>query len=307
MLSTLPSGFTSGRKSSNLSPMISLVRSLWDARNLLLNLVRRDLTVRYKSTVLGFFWSFAKPLAYMVIYQVVFGGVLEIEIRQKGIPYALHVLAGVLPWTFFIGATGEAMNSILASANLVKKVKLPLAVFPAAAVCSHAVHFALAMVVLVGVMIFFGLPPGPLFLLVPAVAALQILLIMAVSLALSSLNVFYRDVASIWEVIGAAWFYATPIIYPSYNAAAYFHRKGLDWAYWLYLANPMASITLAYRRLMLYGALGGAGEAGAPLELEIPDGQLLASLGLALALSLAGLWLAKGLFGRLSRRLADEL
>lgn len=279
--------------------MIALFKSLWNARNLLANLVRRDLTVRYRSTVLGFFWSFAKPLAYMLIYQVIFGAILHFRILQEEIPYALHVLAGVLPWTFFTGATSEAMNSILASANLVKKVKLPLAVFPAAGVISHGIHFALAMIVLTLFMIGFGLAPGPAFLLLPLVAALQVLLILAVSLALSALNVFYRDVVSVWEVVAAAWFYATPIIYPAYEALNYFEARGWEWAKILYMANPMTPLVLGYRRLTLYGALEGAR--------EIPDSQLVVWLGVACVISLAALAGANAIFTRLARRFADEL
>jgi ABC-type polysaccharide/polyol phosphate export permease len=279
--------------------MISLFRSLWHARNLLANLVRRDLTIRYKSSILGLFWSFAKPLAYMLIYQVIFGLILKIEIRESEIPYALHVLAGVLPWTFFIGATGEAMNSILVSANLVKKVKLPLAVFPAASVCSHAIHFLLAMVVLLAFMIGFGLTPGPAFMLLPAVFLLQFVLILAVSMLLAALNVFYRDVSSIWEVAGTAWFYATPIIYPAYQALDFFASRGWQWAEYLYMANPMTPVILGYRRLTLYGAVEGS--------TEIPDSQLLIWLGLAGGVAIVALGAANLIFNRLARRFADEL
>ncbi len=287
--------------------MIALTRSLWHSRNLLLNLVRRDLTVRYRSTVLGFFWSFAKPLAYMGIYHVIFGEMLDLRVRQPEIPYALHVLAGILPWTFFIGASGEAMGSILASANVVKKVKLPLEVFPAAAVCSHAVHFFLAMTVLVGGMVVVGLAPGPAFLLFPLIALLQLLLVAAVALFLAALNVFFRDVASLWEVIATGWLYATPIIYPAYVATEEFQRRGWDWAYWAFLANPMTPITIAYRRVMLYGALSPGEAQGSALHLEMDDAQLLGTLGMAGLVSLVLLAVAYRVFTRLSRRFADEL
>ncbi|MCH8332533.1 ABC transporter permease [Candidatus Sumerlaeota bacterium] len=282
---------------------IPLVGTLWQARNLLLNLVRRDLTVRYRSTVLGFFWSFAKPLAYMGIYYLIFTKIIAVELRQQEIPYALHVLAGILLWTFFTGAISEAMYSILNSANMVKKVKLPLEVFPTAAVCSHAVHFALAMIVVVPVMLLFGLVPGPLFLLLPALAALQFILILGVAFLLSALNVFYRDVASIWEVVSVAWFYATPIIYPAYYATEYFEQHNWGWMTWLYLANPMAPITIGYRRLMLYGSI----PSGAEKQLELQSAQLLGSLAMAVALSVILLWISWRIFSILSRHFADQL
>lgn len=287
--------------------MFDFFSSLWSSRNLLLNLVRRDLTVRYKSTVLGFFWSFAKPLAYMGIYHVVFGEILQLSILQPEIPYALHILAGVLPWTFFAGAGSEAMNSILSSANLVKKVHLPLEVFPVAAACSQAIHFALGMIVVVAVMIVFGLVPGPLFVLIPLLAALQFIWVVAVGMLLAALNVFYRDVASIWEVLSAAWFYATPIIYPAYAATDYFASRGWTWATWAYLLNPMAPITIAYRRVLLYGAIEPDAEGSGELALELPDSQLLVSIGITAVLGLGALWFSRWVFMRLARRFADEL
>lgn len=273
----------------------------------MLNLVRRDLTVRYRATVLGFFWSFLKPLAYMGIYHVIFGEIIGLTIRQEEIPYALHVLVALLPWTFFMSSSGEAMHSILDNANLIKKVKVPAAVFPIAAAISNSIHFALAMLVVVAAMIAWGLAPGPMFLLLPALFVLQFILVMSLSLILAALNVFFRDVVSIWEVAGAAWFYATPIIYPAYIALDYLSVKAPAWAHWLYLANPMTPITLGYRRIMLYGSLGGEGGATGPLDLEIGDMDLLVSIGLAAATSLCMLWIANRIFQQLSRRFADEL
>lgn len=287
--------------------MLEPVRSLWTARNLLINLVRRDLTVRYKSTVLGFFWSFAKPLAYMGIYYVVFGLILGLTLDQPEIHYALHVLTGVLPWMFFTGATGAAMNSILASANVVKKVKLPLEVFPVAAVLSEGVHFGLSMVVVVVVMIFFRLIPGPLFLIVPMLILIQLVLVLSVALLLAALNVYYRDVVSIWEVISAGWFYFTPILYPAGRATGYFADRGWDWAVWLYLANPLAPITIAYRRLMLYGAVDVPPGSTDYLKTEIPDSQLLVFIGVATLSSFVFLWFSHWVFAKLSPRFADKV
>lgn len=279
-----------------------MLSPLWKSRNLLFNLVRRDLTVRYRSTVLGFFWSFAKPLAYMGIYHLVFGRILALESGNPKIPYALFVLAGVLPWTFFTGAASEAMHSILASSNLVKKVKLPLEVFPIASVLSHAIHFGLAMLAVVGVMLAFGLVPGPTFLLLPLIAALQVIFILSIALLLSALNVYFRDIVSIWEVVAAAWFYTTPIIYPAARAMDFLRDRFGSWGALIYLANPMTAITLAYRRVTLYGSVADASGGT-----EIPDGEL--ALALALAALVSGLMLvvSHGVFMRLSRRFADEL
>ena len=287
--------------------MLEPVRSLWTARNLLINLVRRDLTVRYKGTVLGFFWSLARPLAYMGIYTVVFVLILGLKLDQTEIPYSLHVLTGLLPWMFFTGATGAAMNSILANANVVKKVKLPLEVFPVAAVLSEGVHFGLSMVVVVVVMILVGLIPGPLFLVVPMLALLQLVLVLGVSLLLAALNVYYRDVSRIWEVVSVGWFYFTPILYPAGMATGKLAERGGDWAVWLYLANPLAPITIAYRRLMLYGAIDVPPGSTGYLKLEITDSQLLVFIGVATLSSFIFLWFSHWVFAKLSRQFADKV
>jgi ABC-type polysaccharide/polyol phosphate export permease len=283
------------------------IRSMSAVRNLLLNLVRRDLTVRYKSTVLGFFWSFIKPLAMTAIFYVIFDRILNLGSQLNGrnpqgqpIPFALHLLAGMLAWTFFAGATGEAMNSILANGNLIKKVRLPLPVFPLAAVCSHMVHFVLGLLVLAALLIAWSFPPSLAYLLLPAVVALQFLMVYAVAMALAALNVFFRDVSSIWEVLTTAWFYATPIVYPVFMATSKLERTGHGWLKWLYLANPMTPIVLAYRRLMIYAAVPG-------LAPELPDTQLIASLGLCLGMSIALFILAWFVFSHFSKSFADEL
>jgi ABC-2 type transport system permease protein len=274
--------------------------------NLLYNLVRRDLTVRYKSTVLGFFWSFIKPLAMTAIFFVVFDKILHLDLREgERIPLALHMLAGILPWTFFAGATGEAMTVILANANLIKKVRLPLVVFPMATVCSHLVHFILALMVLVGLLIFLaGLPPTAAYLWLIPLIAVQCLLTLAVAMLLAALNVFFRDVSSIWEVLTTAWFYATPIIYPAYYVSERLRAYGgwlAEWGEWLYLLNPLTPLVLAYRQALIYASLD------APAAAEMPGIPLLPAVGLSLAISLILLWFSRKIFDHYSRMFADEL
>lgn len=279
-------------------------------RNLLYNLVRRDLTVRYKSTLLGFFWSFVKPLVLTGIFYVAFDRILKINLVEvadgghaaRGLS-ALYLLTGILSWTFFVGATSEAMNVMLANANLIKKVRLPLAVFPLAVVISHLIHFLLALLVLMGLLILNGLSPTPLFILVPLVVGLQFLLTLAVSLALAALNVFYRDIGSLWEVLTTAWFYATPIVYPIGKALEALGQLKPSWLKWIYLANPLAPIIMAYRRLMLYAAL----DQPARMIPRLPDGELMKSLGLCLILTLLLLGLAWKIFRHFSKSFADEL
>lgn len=274
------------------------LRELLAARGLLRRLVERDLAVRYRETSLGFLWALARPLALMAIYHAVFTWILPAPIREPRIPFALHILAGVLPWTFLAAAAGEALPCILANASLVKKVRLPLEVFPLAAVCAQAFHFGLAMLAMTAGAILLGLAPGPVLLLVPIVAAVQFLFVLAVALLLSSLEVFYRDVASVWEVGATGWFFATPIVYPLHAASEFLAGAGHDWARTLYLANPMTPFVAAYRRLVLYSALESP-------VLEISDRELAVSFLGAVATTAVLLLFAHRVFARLSRRFAD--
>lgn len=272
-------------------------------RNLLYNLVRRDLTVRYKSTVLGFFWSFIKPLALTAIFYVVFSLVMGLQLREPNVPYPLHLLAGMLAWSFFAGSAGEAMGVMLANANLIKKVRLPLVVFPVASVLSHLVHFLLGLIVLFALMIVAGLTPGPECLLIIPIIILQTILAISIAMILSALNVFWRDVGSIWEVLTTAWFYVTPIIYPFYEVNPVLQRFGGKWLEWIYLANPLTPIMLAYRRVLLYGSLDQID----PAKLELMNTQLMQSLILSAVVTAILFFIGWSVFSKFSRSFADEL
>jgi ABC-type polysaccharide/polyol phosphate export permease len=270
-------------------------------RNLLYNLVRRDLTVRYKSTVLGFFWSFVKPLALTAIFYVVFDKIIKLDFRERGrIPFALHLLTGMLAWTFFAGATGESLHVILANANLIKKLRLPLVVFPLSVVISHFIHFLMALLVLMGLLILAGLTPTASLLLLPPIVLLLFLLTLAVALALAALNVFYRDIGSFWEVLTTAWFYATPIIYPVYTATDRMRDLNLGWLKWLYLGNPLTPIVLACRQVLLYAALDRSAA-------ELPRSELWLSVLLCLGVTVILAWLGRRIFSHYAHSFADEL
>jgi ABC-type polysaccharide/polyol phosphate export permease len=168
-----------------------------------------------------------------------------------------------------------------------------------ATVVSHLIHFLLALIVLVALLILVGLPPTLAYLWLIPLIALQCMLTLAVAMTLSALNVFYRDVGSIWEVLVQAWFYATPVIYPAWMVTNKIEKLGWPaWTKFLYLCNPLTPIVLAYRKIFLYDSAAGAG-------VEI------AGLGPALALCvvvtlalLGGSWLV---FRRYARAFADEL
>lgn len=295
----------------------SMAARLWRHRELILTLVKRDLKIRYKASSLGFFWSFGKPLLLMLVIWLVFSMFAKIPSSHPWLPYALHLLTALLPWIYLQGALSESLYSVIGNGNVVKKVWLPTEVFPASVVLGHLVHFCLAMMVLTlfiaGFAILGHVPDGEAagarlgllllpsweILLIPLLVVLQTLLIFGIALIFAALNVFYRDMASIAEIVLTAWFYLTPVIYPANYARATLRDQGHDLIYWVWLCNPMTPITLAYRRLV-YGRLFG------PVG-EVSDTTLLAGLAVATLATFVVLFAGIRLYESTSRRFADEL
>ena len=289
-----------------------MLRDTQKVRDLLICLVRRDLIVRYQSSVLGFFWSFARPLALVVIFTLAFRLILKVSLPNPNVPFALHMLVGVLVWGFFSRSVSEGHFSVLAHANLIKKVKLPSAVFPAATVAGNLINFLLAMVVVYPVILIVMSRRGmvssweivPLQLVLFAgVTVVLTVLTFALTMLVSAVNVYFRDMEPISDVVLQAWFYATPIVYPISllygEGGGVFDRLGATWApvlktlYWL---NPLTPICVAYRRILLYRGV-----------LEAPDRDLLIYLGVVVALSVLSLFVALAIFRRASRFFADEI
>jgi lipopolysaccharide transport system permease protein len=294
------------------------VLRLWKHREMLLTLVKRDLKVRYKTSTLGLFWSFGKPLFLMLVIAGVFSGLVKISSGHPLLPYQLHLLAGLLAWFYFAGTTSESLWCVVGNENMIKKIWLPSEVFPATVVLTQLAHFLLALLVLgifiLGFAVFWPIPEGHLgagdavgwailpgweILLLPLLILLQTLLVLGIALCLSSITVFLRDVGSITEILLSAWFYLTPIIYPANFAREQLAEKGLSFLYWIYLLNPMTPIIIGYRRI-LFGRLF----SHAP---EVSDSTLLLSLACSCVTTAFLLILGATLYKRLSPRFADEI
>lgn len=275
-----------------------MLTTLWHSRALVWTLLKKDLKVRYKASALGFLWSFGRPLFLMLILWGVFSHIIRLYPSQNQLPYALHLLGGLLPWMYFNGAVGESIYSLLGHSNVIKKVALPTEVFPVATVLSHLVHFFLALFVLAFFMAAMKVWPDWRIVWLPALVIAQTLFTLAIALIVAGLHVYYRDVASLVEILMSAWFYVTPVIYPIGLAEEKLLALGGFELFALYLMNPMAAFTAGYR-LALFGS------AMHPPELT----GALFQFSLAWAfLSAVVLWLiAAPLYRRLSRSFADEL
>ena len=248
MVSELASNNPQGKRQSpilNIEPSNTWVSlklgELWQYRELLYFLIWRDIKVRYKQTALGAAWAIIQPLFSMLIFSLFFGRLAKMP--SDGLPYPLFSLAALVPWTFFANGLNQSSNSLVASANLLKKVYFPRLVIPIATVLAGVVDFALSFVVLLVLMAFYGVAPTinlvwmPLFLLLALVTSL------AVGLWMSALNVKYRDVRYIVPFVIQVWMFSTPIVYPSSLLPSPWRT--------VYGLNPMVGVVEGFRWALL--------------------------------------------------------
>ncbi len=261
---------------------------LWRYRELIYFLIWRDIKVRYKQTALGASWAIIQPFMTMVVFTIFFGGLAKMP--SDNIPYPIFSYTGLLPWGLFTKALSDAGRSMITNRSMITKVYFPRLAIPLASVLSGLVDFALAFVVLVGMILFYNYSPTLNYqaTITPAILALPLFLLLAlitslgVGLWLSALNVQYRDINYIIPFLTQFWLFITPIAYPA----------SLIPSRWriLYALNPMTGVVEGFRWAL-------AGVAGAP------GAMLAVSTLIALILLISGLFY----FRRMERTFADEI
>jgi len=214
---------------------------LWRYRDLLLLLTWRDVSVRYKQTALGAAWAILQPVLTMVVLSIFFGHLAKVP--SDGLPYPVFAFCALLPWQLFAHALTESSNSLVSSQSLITKVYFPRLIIPLAATLAGLVDFAVALVVLIGMMWFFGILPGVGILAVPLLVLVTITVAFAVGLWLSALNVQYRDVRYALPFLAQIWLFATPISYPSSLVPE--RWRGV------YALNPMVGVVEGFRWALL--------------------------------------------------------
>lgn len=216
-------------------------REFWAYRELLFFLTWRDIKVRYKQTVLGAAWAILQPVLTMLVFSIIFGRLAKLP--SEGIPYPVFTFTALLPWQLFAFALTSSSNSLIDSQNLITKVYFPRLIVPLASTIAGLVDFAIAFVVLLGMMFYYHIIPQvviwslPLFLLLALASAL------AVGLWLSALNVKYRDIRYVVPFLAQFWMYATPVAYSSQLIPE-------NWR-WLYSLNPMTGVVEGFRWALL--------------------------------------------------------
>lgn len=185
--------------------------SVWEYRELAYYMVWRDIKVRYKQTVLGVGWALIQPLASMVVFTVVFGRLAQLP--SEGIPYPLFTMAALLPWQLFANAFTGAANSVASNAGVITKVYFPRLIVPLSAVAATLVDFAVSLVLLAGLMIWYGVPFGPNLMFLPIFALIAMLTALAAGLWSAALNVKYRDVRYVLPYLLQLWLFVSPVAY----------------------------------------------------------------------------------------------
>src|SRR5436190_6932311 len=214
---------------------------LWSYRQLLYLLAWRDVTIRYKRTVLGASWAIVQPLLMMAVFAVVFGRLGRFP--SEGVPYPVFLLVALIPWQLFSSALSRAASSTVGNASLLTKVYFPRLLIPFSSALTALVDFAAAFVVLTGVLLYYGVRPGWAALNLIWITPLALLAAVALGVWLSAINVKYRDIGNAVPFLIQFWLYLTPVLYPSRMVPPRFRA-----ILWL---NPMASAVEGFRWALL--------------------------------------------------------
>ena len=253
------------------------LKELWHFRELLYFLTWRDIKIRYKQTALGASWAILQPFLTMVVFSLFFGRLAEMP--SDGIPYPIFSYAALLPWNYFATALTMSSNSVVSNSNLITKVYFPRLFIPLTNVVSGIVDFAIAFVVLLGMMLYYKISPTMNTFLLPPFLLLAMITALGSSLWLSALNVKYRDVRYIIPFIVQFWMFASPVVYPSSLLEEPWRT--------LYGLNPMVGVVEGFRWALL-----GA---------KAPEPMIAVSIVVSLIIFFSGLYV----FRRMEKTFAD--
>ena len=217
------------------------VQEVWAYRDLFYLLVWRDIKTRYAQSVLGIGWAIIQPLFSMVVFTLVFGNMAKIS--SDGVPYAIFSFSALVPWTYFSGALTSAGGSLLTARGIITKVYFPRIIVPLVAVVAKLWDFVIALIILFGVMAYFGFAPTARTLYLPVIVLLMTLTAAGAGMWLTALSLQYRDIQYSLGFGVQLLMYASPVVYPVSMVPERFRL--------LYYLNPMASIIEVFRSVLL--------------------------------------------------------
>jgi ABC-type polysaccharide/polyol phosphate export permease len=221
--------------------------NFWRRRDLLWHMTIRHLRGQYKQSVLGYAWAFLNPLSQLVILSFVFSTIIRVPTGD--IPFPLFFFTGLIPWIFFSTALASGTDSVVNASALVTKVYFPREVLPTAAVLTKIVDLGLGLLILMGLMLYYGETPGATAAWLPLLFGIHLVFTIGLTFPLAALNLYFHDVRFLVGVVLTLWFYMTPVIYP----VDIVPEKYL----WIFDINPMSLFINAYRRVLLEGEAPG--------------------------------------------------
>lgn len=214
--------------------------SVWRYRDLLTLLVWRDLSARYRQSVVGYAWAFFKPLVSILIFAFVFGGLAGLQ--SDGVPYPLFTLAALIPWTYFSTALAGISSSIVAGSGLFTKVYFPRLILPLASLGAGLAEMSLQLLLMLGLLAWFGIFPGWQIVFLPCFVLLTILTSLSFGLWLAVMNVRFRDAGHAVPFVLQAWMWLSPVVYSS--------RLVPERWQWIYALNPLVGVIEGFRWTM---------------------------------------------------------
>jgi ABC-2 type transport system permease protein len=273
------------------------VREVYDYRELLTNLVRKELKIKYKNSILGFLWSLLRPMFLLGVYYIAIGKFLGTTFRL----FPVFLFAGLVAWSLFTDVLGGCTGTVVGNAGLIKKVYFPRELLPLSVMGAALVNFVMQMVVLVfAVLLFNGTLQGQQPWLLPLAFVALVLFSMACGMALAAANVYFRDIEHLIEIVLLLWFWLTPIVYGVGGVLNRLAASGLHWLAALYLANPMANVVIGFQ-LATYGSYNDG------TTQQTFQGDITLRLLVVIAASSVLLWLAQRYFTRAQGNFAQEL
>jgi homopolymeric O-antigen transport system permease protein len=243
------------------------LREVWEHRDLLYLMVRRDISVRYRQSAIGATWAMLQPLLLAVVFSLFLGHYANVP-SAPGIPYPVYAVSGMVMWLFISGALSGVSASTITSSTLISRVYFPRLIIPLAAVIPHLVDFAIAFVVVIGAMLVYGTAPSPLVVLLPVVTLVALTTVVGMGLWLSALHVRYRDVSQAVPFAILLGFFISPIMYPVTLIPAAVEP--------FYALNPTVGVLEGYRWTLFSGY-------------DFPGAVLLIPLAASIVLLISGL------------------
>lgn len=253
-------------------------KELWDYREMLGSLVRKELKTRYKGSVLGFLWTFLNPLLQLLVYSLLFSVIMRSGIEN----YAMFLFVALVPWLFFSTTLVTGASCIMGAQGLIEKIYFPRIIIPISVVCSNFMNMVFSFIIVFLALIFTGVGLSPAMVMLPLIMVIEFFFALGLTLIVSAVNVYFRDMEYILGILTQVWMYLTPVLYSVEQVPEELKS--------ILVFNPMSSVIIAYRDIMFYQ--------------KFPD---MSTLVTTIICAVAAVVIGILVFNKLQRRFAEEM